>query len=138
MHHLPFALRTLTAVAAAAALLAACGGGSDDPAAAAAPTPVADSDDADAATLEQVAQIRAQVETQLRAVNIPPAGDQPVNGPGGGETAAQSLGWFPGVKQTNLIANKLEFGAQIVDPDLKNPWGIAIRPAGLGLSLIHI
>jgi uncharacterized protein (TIGR03118 family) len=132
MRHLPFALRTLTSVAAAAALLAACGGGSDDQAAAAPPPAATDNDDADAATLEQVAQIRAQVETQLRAVNFPPAGDQPVNGPGGGETAARSLGWFPGVKQTNLVANKPEFGAQIVDPDLKNPWGIAIRPAGFG------
>ncbi|MGH8613550.1 MAG: TIGR03118 family protein [Gammaproteobacteria bacterium] len=40
--------------------------------------------------------------------------------------------WFPGVKQTNLVANKPEFGAQILEPDLKNAWGIAIRPAGLG------
>jgi hypothetical protein len=41
-------------------------------------------------------------------------------------------GWYPGVKQTNLVANKPEFGAQILEPDLKNPWGIAIRPAGFG------
>lgn len=40
--------------------------------------------------------------------------------------------WFPGVKQTNLVANKPEFGAQILEPDLQNAWGIAIRPAGLG------
>jgi uncharacterized protein (TIGR03118 family) len=34
--------------------------------------------------------------------------------------------------QTNLVSNKPEFGAQILEPALKNPWGIAIRPAGLG------
>ena len=38
----------------------------------------------------------------------------------------------PGVKQTNLVANKPEFDAQILEPNLRNAWGIAIRPAGFG------
>lgn len=40
--------------------------------------------------------------------------------------------WYPGVKQTNLVANKAEFGAQFLEPNLQNAWGIAIRPAGFG------
>ncbi len=34
--------------------------------------------------------------------------------------------------QTNLIANTNEYGAQIVDPNLVNAWGIALRPPGAG------
>jgi uncharacterized protein (TIGR03118 family) len=40
--------------------------------------------------------------------------------------------WFPSVSQVNLVANKPEFKAQILEPNLQNAWGIAIRPAGLG------
>jgi uncharacterized protein (TIGR03118 family) len=40
--------------------------------------------------------------------------------------------YWPGVVQTNLVANKPEFGAQILEPKLQNAWGIAIRPAGFG------
>jgi uncharacterized protein (TIGR03118 family) len=40
--------------------------------------------------------------------------------------------WFPSFKQVNLVANKPELGARIVEPRLQNAWGIAIRPAGLG------
>lgn len=32
-------------------------------------------------------------------------------------------------KQTNLIANKASFGAKLVDPNLKNAWGLAAGPA---------
>jgi uncharacterized protein (TIGR03118 family) len=32
-------------------------------------------------------------------------------------------------KQTNLIANKASFGAKLVDPNLKNAWGLASGPA---------
>jgi uncharacterized protein (TIGR03118 family) len=31
-------------------------------------------------------------------------------------------------KQTNLIANKASFGAKLVDPNLKNAWGLAAGP----------
>jgi hypothetical protein len=46
------------------------------------------------------------------------------------EASARTL--FPGVMQTNLVANKPEFGAQILEPNLRDAWGIAIRPAGFG------
>jgi hypothetical protein len=39
---------------------------------------------------------------------------------------------FQGMKQTSLVASNANFGAAIVEPLMKNPWGIAIRPAGLG------
>jgi uncharacterized protein (TIGR03118 family) len=34
--------------------------------------------------------------------------------------------------QTNLVANNDEYGAQIIDPNLVNGWGIALRPPGAG------
>jgi uncharacterized protein (TIGR03118 family) len=34
--------------------------------------------------------------------------------------------------QTNLVANRVDYSPQIVDPTFVNAWGIAIRPAGLG------
>jgi uncharacterized protein (TIGR03118 family) len=37
-----------------------------------------------------------------------------------------------GYKQTNLVASDASYGAAIVDPTLRNAWGIAIRPAGAG------
>jgi uncharacterized protein (TIGR03118 family) len=41
-------------------------------------------------------------------------------------------GYWPGVVQTNLVANSAAFNPQIVDAKMKNAWGIAIRPAGFG------
>jgi uncharacterized protein (TIGR03118 family) len=35
-------------------------------------------------------------------------------------------------KSTILVANKAEYNPQILDTNLTNAWGIAIRPAGLG------
>lgn len=122
-----YPLLSLSAVAAAVTMLVACGGSSDSPAA------TADSDEADAATLAQVAEINASVDAELRARGLSSAPNgQPANAPGGAPAPTQGHGWFPGVAQTNLVANKPEFKAQILDPDLKNPWGIAIRPAGFG------
>jgi uncharacterized protein (TIGR03118 family) len=95
-------LFSLTAAAAAAALLVACGGGSDGSA------PDVEADEADAAALAEVQQLMA-----------------PLAAPAGAERAA-------GVTQTLLVANKPEYGAAIVEPALRNPWGIAIRPAGQG------
>lgn len=40
--------------------------------------------------------------------------------------------WFPRFKQINLVANRSKFKPQILEPNLQNAWGIAIRPAGLG------
>jgi uncharacterized protein (TIGR03118 family) len=34
------------------------------------------------------------------------------------------------IKQTNLVANQASAGATTVDPNLLNPWGIAIGPTG--------
>jgi hypothetical protein len=31
-------------------------------------------------------------------------------------------------RQTNLVSNLTTVGAQIVDPNLKNPWGLAFGP----------
>jgi uncharacterized protein (TIGR03118 family) len=31
--------------------------------------------------------------------------------------------------QTNLISNRSDQGAQVADPNLKNPWGLAMTPA---------
>jgi len=38
----------------------------------------------------------------------------------------------PGYVQTNLVANKAEFHPQIVDENVNNAWGIALRPPGTG------
>ncbi len=35
-------------------------------------------------------------------------------------------------KQTNFVANKASYKAQITEPNFVNAWGIAIRPAGAG------
>ncbi|HEY0857204.1 MAG TPA: TIGR03118 family protein [Albitalea sp.] len=50
-------------------------------------------------------------------------------GGGGDESPGASV---EGVRQTNLVANKASYEAQIVEPALINAWGIAIRPAGHG------
>src|SRR5713226_3922255 len=34
-----------------------------------------------------------------------------------------------GFLQTNLVSDRSDQGAQIVDPNLKNPWGLAFGPA---------
>src|SRR5260370_27706476 len=31
-------------------------------------------------------------------------------------------------RQTNLISNRTDQGAQVVDPNLQNPWGLAMGP----------
>ncbi len=109
---------SLTAIFAAA-MLAACGGGGDSNRAG----PQASEDDADAATLAEVATILDSVNAQIERSAAPGVGGQGANG---------TTGRFPGLEQTNLVANKPEYGAQILEPDLQNAWGIAIRPAGFG------
>ena len=37
-----------------------------------------------------------------------------------------------GYLQTNLVANKAEYHPQIVDENMINAWGIALRPPGAG------
>src|SRR5438132_1041613 len=38
----------------------------------------------------------------------------------------------PGLLQTNLVANKAEYHPLIVDEQMINAWGIALRPPGAG------
>jgi uncharacterized protein (TIGR03118 family) len=42
--------------------------------------------------------------------------------------AALASGAANDFHQTNLISNRGDQGAQIVDPDLQNPWGLALSP----------
>jgi uncharacterized protein (TIGR03118 family) len=44
-------------------------------------------------------------------------------------SATQNLNSY---RQTNLVANKASYGAQFVEADFVNAWGIAIRPRGAG------
>ena len=37
-----------------------------------------------------------------------------------------------GYVQTNLVANKAEYHPQIIDENIVNAWGIALRPPGAG------
>lgn len=126
MNRFPFALRSFAVNAAIATLLAACGGGGAD----APPASASNDDNADAATLAQVAAVMASVSASTQALGMSAASDDKATPQT--ISARPATGFFPGVSQTNLVANNSEFGAQIVEPDLKNPWGIAIRPAGFG------
>jgi uncharacterized protein (TIGR03118 family) len=123
-----FPSRPFTAISAAIALFAACGGGSGTSFA----TTVDRSDDADAATLAQVAQLVASVDASARALGFDPAKRASAKARRHSDGASASYGLFPGLVQTNLVANKPEYGAQILEPELQNAWGIAIRPAGAG------
>ena len=40
--------------------------------------------------------------------------------------------WFTRFTQVNLVANKPKFKPQILEPNLQNALGVAIRPAGFG------
>jgi hypothetical protein len=112
----PFPLSCALAAIAAASIVAACGGDGDN----------ATTDDA--ALQSQVDARLAEVDAALAAQGVAGRSDDQ-------SLQAQkpaNIGRFPGVKQTNLVANRPEYGAQIVEPDLINPWGVAIRPAGAG------
>ena len=126
MNRFPFARRSFAVNAAIAVLLAACGGGDGG----APPASVSNDDNADAATLAQVNATMASVNASTQALGMSVASDDKATPLTSG--ARPATGFFPGVKQSNLVANTSDFGAQIVEPDLKNPWGIAIRPAGFG------
>ncbi|CAN5501489.1 TIGR03118 family protein [soil metagenome] len=49
-------------------------------------------------------------------------------GGGNGEQVSSDSGY----RQTNLVANKASYEPLILQPDLVDAWGIAIRPAGAG------
>lgn len=126
--------RSLTAVTAAVALLTACGGDGEPVTGAVAQA--VDHDHPDAATLAEVEALVASTDAAAQALAPSGAGMTTASaGSGASAGGRQGHGWhgrFPGVTQTNLVANKPEFGAQILEPALKNAWGIAIRPAGFG------
>lgn len=129
-------LPRLAAVALAASLVAACGSDdyedTDRPVRALPSSAQADAaDQADAATLAEAAVAFAQADHASRARGLPSlyvdaAGSVPL------DAGATALAAFPGVVQDNLVASKAGYGAPIIEPELKNPWGIAIRPAGKG------
>jgi len=130
MNRYTFFTAYLTAVVSAVAITA-CGGGGDAPTVALA----ASDDDPDTATAAQVAGILGSVDASLR--KHLPGGIETLPAPATGreDTSQQRrapTGRFPGVVQTNLVANKPEFGAPILEPEMRNAWGIAIRPAGAG------
>jgi uncharacterized protein (TIGR03118 family) len=124
----------LAAVAIAAAVFAACGGGNDDGGVAARALPSAaqtDADDnADAATLAQAQRAFAQAEQRLHSKGLPSLYDAAQHEQT--QTNGKRFDGFPGVAQTNLVASTAAYKPQIVEPQMKHAWGIAIRPAGLG------
>ena len=134
----------LAAVALAASLLAACGGDGNDGGGAfdearALPSAaqVDAADDADATTLAEAAGDFARVDRQTVQQGLPSLYGDDAAGGAANEAAKQTAsataqGRFPGVAQVNLVASKTGYDAAIVEPLLKNPWGIAIRPAGKG------
>jgi uncharacterized protein (TIGR03118 family) len=122
----------LAALAMAASLVAACGGNDNDSGVRALPqsAQLDTADDADADTLAQAADAFARVDRDTRARGLPSLyGDGALASAASASTLNDR---FPGTKQTNLVASNATFGAAIVEPLMKNPWGIAIRPAGLG------
>jgi uncharacterized protein (TIGR03118 family) len=133
MNVIPRSPHALAAVAIAAALFAACGGSGDDDAVARALPNAAQTDaddDADAATLEQARSAYAQADSGVRSRGLPSlynAESREVP-----QGAGAGFNGFPGVKQSNLVASTAAYNAPIVEPEMKNAWGIAIRPAGFG------
>lgn len=140
MNPVPRSPHALAAVALAISILAACSYDDDDyedpvvPVRALPGAAQADAaDDADAATLAEAAAAFAQADHTSRTRGLPSLYADAAAAsaaPTGQASAAQSA--FPGVVQRNLVASKPGYGAPIVEPALKNPWGIAIRPAGNG------
>lgn len=140
---------TFTAVALAAALAAACGGADDgiDESRALPSAVQADAaDDADAGTLAAARAAFAQADHGVRSLELPTLYDAGSAAAAADGTAAKAgaaasttalasnepKGRFPGVQQVNLVASTAAYGAPIVEPELENAWGIAIRPAGAG------
>jgi uncharacterized protein (TIGR03118 family) len=131
MNVIPRSPHALAAVAIAAAVFAACGGNGDDAARALPNAAQIDADDqADAASLEQAQVAYAQADRSARSRGLPSLYDDASRQPAQG--AGQGFHGFPGVKQSNLVASTAAYTPQIVEPHMKNAWGIAIRPAGLG------
>ena len=134
MNTIPRSPHALAAVSVAMALLSACGG-SDEPSRALPAAAQSDTaDEPDDALAEQARLAFEAVDREARARALPTLY---ANGSTAAALAADAdttaaAGSFPGIKQTNLVATKAGYGATLIEPELKNAWGIAIRPAGLG------
>ena len=124
-------LRAVVPVALSALLLGACGVGDDDLEVRALPAAAQtdSADEADAATAAEAGLAFALADRSLRERGLPTLyRDEAI---ARAAALAPGLG-FPGVVQKNLVASKAGYGAPLIEPALKNPWGIAIRPAGNG------
>ena len=133
-------LALLALVAAVSAALIACGSGSDANGASGADgnsdSERLASSEAEAADLLALTKMTAVNAASGRVANdiiarLPAqdAGTVKTRQDGSGRIG---YGPYPGVVQSNLAANRDGFGAPIIEPQLLNPWGIAIRPAGAG------
>ncbi|WP_083440696.1 TIGR03118 family protein [Aquincola tertiaricarbonis] len=133
MNAIPRSPHALAAVSLAVAFLAACGG-RDDPARALPTAAQSDASDQPDAALDEQARLAFEAtDHEVRARQLPTlysegSGAAALTADGDAPAAAN----FPGVKQSNLVASKPGYGAPIIEPEMKNAWGIAIRPAGLG------
>ncbi|MGQ0466522.1 MAG: TIGR03118 family protein [Sporichthyaceae bacterium] len=60
----------------------------------------------------------------------------PLSGCGGDDekpaASASGAAREGGYEQVNLVANDASYRPQIVEPDMRNAWGISLRPAGAG------
>lgn len=127
MNDIPRSPHALALVAAACALLAACGGNNEAGRELPTPTQLDAGDDADAAVLEQARVAYAQADSRAQTLGLPSLYETAQT-----QTDNKRFEGFPGLAQTNLVASTPAFSPQIVEPEMKNAWGIAIRPAGFG------
>jgi uncharacterized protein (TIGR03118 family) len=129
MNRFPSSIRSITLIIGATITLASWNASANN----ALQTGPQDTEFVDPNTEAQIANILRSVDDSMRSFTL----INPNAGASQGATqkfrgSGSKYGFFPGVTQTNLVANKPEFGAAIIEPELKNPWGIAIRPAGFG------
>jgi uncharacterized protein (TIGR03118 family) len=130
MNIIPRSPHALAVVAMATALFAACGGSDDDAPALPSAAHADRGDDADAAALEPARAAYAQADRDARSRGLPSLYDAEPREQAQG--AGKRFDGFPGVRQSNLVASSAAFKPQILEPAMKNAWGIAIRPAGFG------
>jgi uncharacterized protein (TIGR03118 family) len=124
-----------TAIAlACAAWMTACGGGDNDAAPRALPQAAQTdaADEPDQATALEAARAFARVDQQGATRGLPSLYAESTPQSLALAATATATDRFPGVTQTNLVASKEGYAAAIVEPQMKNPWGVAIRPAGQG------
>ena len=131
MHVISRSPHALAAVAMATTVVSACGGSADDSARALPSAAQTDAnDETDAASLAKAQLAYAQADRGAQSRGLPSLYDATPREPAQG--AGPGFHGFPGVKQSNLVASTAAYTPQIVEPQMKNAWGIAIRPAGLG------